>query len=56
MLLLQFTVWITFPIVLGTAVTMTGIVLRNKQGINSMVIGLVLAHVVLGKTDSIQHR
>lgn len=48
------------PTVLGTAVTATGYMLKQKRGTNKMVantvFGFGLAHVVLGSIDLIQHR
>ncbi|MCM3727976.1 hypothetical protein FB550_1115 [Neobacillus bataviensis] len=48
------------PTALGTAVTATGYVLKQKRGTNKMiantVFGFGLAHVVLGVIDLVEHR
>ncbi|MFD2923305.1 asparagine synthase [Halobacillus naozhouensis] len=48
------------PTALGSAVTTTGYVLKQKHGSNKMVantmFGFGLAHVVLGTIDLVQHR
>lgn len=48
------------PTALGTAVTATGYVLKQKRGTNKMlantVFGFGLAHIVLGSIDLIGHR
>ncbi|MBS4203606.1 asparagine synthase [Lederbergia citrea] len=48
------------PTVLGSAVTATGYVLKQKRGTNKMVantvFGFGLAHVVLGAIDLVEHR
>ena len=48
------------PTALGTAVTATGYVLKQKRGSNKMiantVFGFGLAHIVLGAIDLIEHR
>ncbi|MBS4177033.1 asparagine synthase [Lederbergia citrea] len=48
------------PTVLGSAVTATGYVLKQKRGTNKMVantvFGFGLAHVVLGTIDLVEHR
>lgn len=48
------------PAVLGTAVTTTGVALRNNRNIKPLItgsiIGFGLAHVVLGVIDLVEHR
>jgi formate/nitrite transporter FocA (FNT family) len=48
------------PTALGSAVTATGYVLKQKRGTNKMVantvFGFGLAHVVLGVIDLVEHR
>ncbi|QFG00026.1 asparagine synthase [Psychrobacillus glaciei] len=48
------------PTVLGTAVTTTGVVLRNNRSITPLIsgsiIGFGLAHIVLGAIDLVEHR
>lgn len=47
------------PTILGTAVTTTGMVLRNKNIsplFSSSIIGFGLAHIVLGAIDLVEHR
>lgn len=48
------------PTVLGTAVTTTGMVLRNNRSISplitSSIIGFGLAHILLGTIDLVEHR
>ncbi|WP_078552811.1 asparagine synthase [Bacillus alkalicellulosilyticus] len=48
------------PTVLGTAVTATGLAMKQKIGTNKMmantIVGFGLAHVVLGVIDLIEHR
>lgn len=48
------------PTALGTAVTATGLAMRQKRGSNKMiadtVFGFGLAHVVLGVIDLVEHR
>lgn len=48
------------PTVLGTAVTTTGVALRNNRSISplitSSIIGFGLAHIVLGAIDLVEHR
>jgi hypothetical protein len=48
------------PTALGSAVTATGYVLKQKRGSNKMiantVFGFGLAHVVLGVIDLVEHR
>lgn len=48
------------PPALGTAVTTTGYILKQKQGSNKMVantvFGFGLAHIVLGSIDLIQNK
>ncbi|MRH44544.1 asparagine synthase [Aquibacillus halophilus] len=48
------------PTALGTAVTATGYILKQRRGSNKMiantVFGFGLAHVVLGVIDLVEHR
>lgn len=48
------------PTVLGTAVTTSGMVLRNNKNISplisSSIIGFGLAHIILGAIDLVEHR
>ncbi|WP_397536339.1 asparagine synthase [Rummeliibacillus pycnus] len=48
------------PAVLGTAVTTTGVALRNNKSITpwirGSIIGFGLAHIVLGAIDLVEHR
>jgi hypothetical protein len=45
------------PAVLGTAVTATGVALRNKYPTAAWgVMGFGLAHLVLGSIDLVEHR
>jgi hypothetical protein len=48
------------PTILGSAVTVTGYALRQKQGSNQMiantVFGFGLAHIDLGAIDLVEHR
>ncbi|ASN06472.1 asparagine synthase [Virgibacillus necropolis] len=48
------------PVVLGSAVTTTGVALRNNRSIQPIVtgsiIGFGLAHIVLGAIDLVEHR
>ncbi|CAG7631423.1 asparagine synthase [Paenibacillus allorhizosphaerae] len=45
------------PAVLGTAVTASGAVLRNKfPMVAAAAVGFGLAHVVLGAIDLVEHR
>ena len=48
------------PTVLGTAVTITGMTLRNNKALKPIyrgsIIGFGLAHVVLGAIDLVEHR
>ncbi|WP_044640048.1 hypothetical protein [Risungbinella massiliensis] len=48
------------PTVLGTAVTSTGIAIRNMRNMRPLIagsiIGFGLAHIVLGAIDLIEHR
>lgn len=48
------------PAILGTAVTATGLVLRNSDKVNPTVAwgvtGFGLAHIVLGAIDLVEHR
>lgn len=48
------------PTVLGSAVTATGYVLKQKRGTNKMIantlFGFGLAHIVLGAIDLVEHR
>lgn len=48
------------PTALGSAVTATGYVLKQKRGTNKMVantvFGFGLAHIALGVIDLVQHR
>jgi len=48
------------PLVLGTAVTATGLALRNVRGVSSSVASCVTgfgaAHIVLGAIDLVEHR
>ena len=48
------------PAVLGTAVTTTGVALRNNKNIKPLIkgsiIGFGLAHIVLGAIDLFEHR
>lgn len=48
------------PTVLGSAVTVTGYALRQRDGANkaiaNTVFGFGLAHIVLGAIDLVEHR
>ncbi|MEK4628862.1 MAG: asparagine synthase [Solibacillus sp.] len=48
------------PTILGSAVTMTGIALKQKNNPNNMiahtVFGFGLAHILLGAIDLVEHR
>ena len=48
------------PAVLGSAVTATGYALKQRRGANKMVadtlVGIGLAHIVLGAIDLVEHR
>lgn len=48
------------PVVLGTAVTTTGVALRNNRNMSPLIkgsiIGFGLAHIVLGAIDLVEHR
>lgn len=48
------------PAVLGTAVTTTGVALRNNRNIKPLItgsiIGFGLAHLILGAIDLVEHQ
>jgi len=48
------------PTILGSAVTVAGIALKQKSGSNNMiahtVFGFGLAHILLGAIDLVEHR
>ncbi|MCH7321652.1 asparagine synthase [Solibacillus sp. MA9] len=48
------------PAILGSAVTVTGLALKQKNGPNNMiahtVFGFGLAHILLGAIDLVEHR
>ena len=48
------------PAVLGSAVTATGYAMKQRRGANKMVadtlVGIGLAHIVLGAIDLVEHR